>query len=50
MTASTGEGTRAIDVAEAVWRAATDGSAPLYMPAGADGVQRAQEAGWNGLK
>jgi len=45
MMASTGPGTRATDVAEAVWRAATDPSAPLRIPAGADAVQWAAEAG-----
>ena len=44
MMASTGPGTRAKDVAEAVWRAATDPSAPLRIPAGADAVQWAAEA------
>jgi len=45
MAESTGPGTRMQDVAEAVWRAATDASAPLYLPAGADAVQWAAEAG-----
>lgn len=45
MSESTGTGTRMQDVAEAVWRAATDGSTPLYIPAGADAVQWAAEAG-----
>jgi NAD(P)-dependent dehydrogenase (short-subunit alcohol dehydrogenase family) len=44
MMASTGPGTRATDVAEAVWFAATDPSAPLHIPAGADAVQWAAEA------
>ena len=44
MQAMTGPGTRAQDVAEAVWRAATDASAPLRIPAGADAVQWAEEA------
>jgi NAD(P)-dependent dehydrogenase (short-subunit alcohol dehydrogenase family) len=44
MQASTGPGTRSKDVAEAVWRAATDPSAPLRIPAGADAVQWAAEA------
>ncbi|MFH0132530.1 SDR family oxidoreductase [Variovorax sp. VaC1] len=44
MLASTGPGTRAKDVAEAVWRAATDPSAPMHIPAGADAVQWAAEA------
>lgn len=43
MMASTGPGTRARDVAEAVWRAATDPSAPLHIPAGADALQWAAE-------
>jgi NAD(P)-dependent dehydrogenase (short-subunit alcohol dehydrogenase family) len=39
--------TRAEDVAEAVWRAATDPSAPLHIPAGADAKEWAAEArGW----
>jgi len=45
MVASTGPGTRSSDVAEAVWRAATDPSAPMRIPAGADAVQWAAEAG-----
>jgi len=44
MAESTGPGTRMQDVAEAVWRAATDASAPLYLPAGADALQWAAEA------
>jgi len=44
MMASTGPGTRATDVAEAVWFAATDPSAPLHIPAGADALQWAAEA------
>jgi hypothetical protein len=44
MRAATGEGTRSQDVAEAVWRAATDPSTPLYMAAGADALQWAGEA------
>ena len=44
MLASVGPGTRATDVAEAVWRAATDPSAPLHIPAGADAEQWAREA------
>jgi NAD(P)-dependent dehydrogenase (short-subunit alcohol dehydrogenase family) len=35
---STEEVTRALDVAEAVWRAATDPSCPMRLPAGADAV------------
>ncbi len=45
MSESTGPGTRLRDVAEAVWRAATDASTPLYLPAGADAEQWALEAG-----
>ncbi len=44
MSESMGVGTRPIDVAEAVWRAATDASAPLRIPAGADAVQWAADA------
>ena len=44
MSASTGEGTHAKDVAEAVWRAATDPSSPRFIPAGADAVQWAAES------
>lgn len=44
MMASTGPGTRATDVAAAVWLAATDPSAPLHIPAGADALQWAAEA------
>lgn len=44
MLESVGPGTRAKDVAEAVWRAATDISAPMHMPAGADAEQWAAEA------
>ncbi|NKI93221.1 SDR family oxidoreductase [Rhizobacter sp. SG703] len=44
MQASTGPGTRSADVAEAVWRAATDPFAPMRIPAGADAVQWAAEA------
>jgi len=43
MQAMTGPGTRARDVAEAVWRAATDASAPQRIPAGADAIQWAAE-------
>ena len=35
---STEEVTRSLDVAEAVWRAATDPSCPMRLPAGADAV------------
>jgi len=38
MQASAGPGTQARDVAEAVWRAANDPSAPQRIPAGADAV------------
>lgn len=41
---NTGPVTRAIDVAEAVWRAATDPHAPLRIPAGEDAVQWMAEA------
>jgi NAD(P)-dependent dehydrogenase (short-subunit alcohol dehydrogenase family) len=44
MVESTGTGTRSRDVAEAVWRAATDPSTPTHLPAGADAVQWAEEA------
>ncbi|WP_044561413.1 SDR family oxidoreductase [Azospirillum sp. B4] len=37
--------TRARDVAEAVWRAATDPSAPMRLPAGADAVALAAAVG-----
>jgi hypothetical protein len=40
----TGPVTHATDVAEAVWRAATDPDAPLSIPAGADAVQWMAEA------
>lgn len=43
MLESTGPGTRSKDVAESVWRAATDPSAPMRIPAGADAVQWAAE-------
>jgi uncharacterized protein (DUF2342 family) len=33
-----GDITRPTDVAEAVWRAATDASCPMRLPAGADAV------------
>ncbi len=38
------EVTHAVDVAEAVWRAATDPSCPLRLPAGADAVAMAKAA------
>lgn len=37
--------TEASDVAEAVWRAATDPSSPMLIPAGADAVEWAKSAG-----
>jgi NAD(P)-dependent dehydrogenase (short-subunit alcohol dehydrogenase family) len=37
--------TQAGDVAEAVWRAATDASVPMRLPAGADAVLWAKDAG-----
>ncbi len=44
MLASVSAGTRSIDVAEAVWRAANDSAAPLRIPAGADAIEWAAEA------
>lgn len=44
MLESVGPGTRPLDVAEAVWRAANDATAPLHIPAGADAEQWAEEA------
>lgn len=44
MRDSTGAGTHSADVAEAVWRAATDPSSPMHIPAGADAVAWAAEA------
>lgn len=44
MRDSTGAGTLSTDVAEAVWRAATDPSSPMRIPAGADAVAWAAEA------
>lgn len=41
---STEQVTRAVDVAEAVWRAATDPSCPMRLPAGADAVAWAAAA------
>jgi len=38
----TGPITRPLDVAEAVWRAATDPSCPMRLPAGADAVELAK--------
>lgn len=43
MMPSTGPGTRATDVVQAVWRAVTDPSAPMRIPAGADAEQWAAE-------
>jgi NAD(P)-dependent dehydrogenase (short-subunit alcohol dehydrogenase family) len=43
MVESVGPGTRAKDVAEAVWRAATDPLAPMHIPAGVDAEQWARE-------
>ena len=37
--------TKALDVAEAIWRAATDTTAPLRIPAGEDAVALMQEVG-----
>ncbi|WP_175821986.1 SDR family oxidoreductase [Burkholderia sp. BCC0419] len=45
MLDASGPITRAQDVAEAVWRAATDPSSPMRMPAGADAEAWAAEAG-----
>lgn len=42
----TGPVTYALDVAEAVWRAATDLSAPLHIPGGADAALWMTEAGF----
>jgi len=39
---SPGDVTRPMDVAEAVWRAATDPSCPMRLPAGADAVEWAK--------
>lgn len=44
MRESTGAGTRPGDVAEAIWQAATDPSAPMRIPAGADARAWAAEA------
>ncbi|MET3216450.1 UNVERIFIED_ORG: NAD(P)-dependent dehydrogenase (short-subunit alcohol dehydrogenase family) [Burkholderia territorii] len=45
MLDASGPITHAQDVAEAVWRAATDPSSPMRMPAGADALAWAAEAG-----
>jgi NAD(P)-dependent dehydrogenase (short-subunit alcohol dehydrogenase family) len=37
-------GTQAVDVAEAIWRAAIDPSAPMRLPAGADSIEWARSA------
>ncbi|MEP6503378.1 MAG: SDR family oxidoreductase [Betaproteobacteria bacterium] len=44
LLASTGPGTHLKDVAEAVWRAATDSTSPMFIPAGADAELWAAEA------
>ena len=44
MQQSAGDVTRPLDVAEAVWRAATDPSCPMRLPAGADAVAWAAAA------
>jgi NAD(P)-dependent dehydrogenase (short-subunit alcohol dehydrogenase family) len=41
---STDPVTQSVDVAEAVWRAATDPSCPMWLPAGADAVALAVKA------
>jgi len=41
---SSGWESDAYDVAEAVWRAATDASTPMRLPAGADAVAWAAQA------
>lgn len=45
MTDEAGPVTHATDVAEAVWRAATDPNAPMRIPAGEDAIEWAREAG-----
>ena len=45
MRAATSPATRTTDVASAVWRAATDVSCPLHVPAGADAEAWAAEVG-----
>ncbi|WP_423823687.1 SDR family oxidoreductase [Salinisphaera sp. SPP-AMP-43] len=45
ITDETGPVTYATDVADAVWRAATDPDAPMRLPAGADAVEWARDAG-----
>ncbi len=44
MLAGNPEFTRPLDVAEAVWRAATDDAAPTRVPAGADAVTWSKQA------
>ncbi|APO96105.1 SDR family oxidoreductase [Xanthomonas vesicatoria] len=48
MGASAGPGTQLIDVAQAIWRAATDPAAPMFIPAGADAERWAAEAALSG--
>jgi NAD(P)-dependent dehydrogenase (short-subunit alcohol dehydrogenase family) len=45
ITDASGPITHATDVAEAVWRAATDPAAPMRIPAGEDALEWAREAG-----
>ncbi len=45
ITDESGPVTHATDVAEAVWRAATDPAAPMRLPAGEDAFEWAREAG-----
>jgi hypothetical protein len=47
MTDTSSPTTNARDVAEAVWRAVTDSSSPVRIPAGADAVAWAAEVGLN---
>ncbi|MES1954942.1 SDR family oxidoreductase [Salinisphaera hydrothermalis] len=47
ITDESGPVTHATDVAEAVWRAATDPAAPMRIPAGADALEWARDAGWS---
>lgn len=46
ITDESGPVTYATDVAEAVWRAATDPAAPMRIPAGEDALEWAREAGF----
>ena len=48
MSASAGPGTQSIDVARAIWRAATDPAAPMFIPGGADAELWAAEAAERG--